>query len=136
MIKHRYGGLKKLLYKYSHIFSINSNHPHNPQFELKALPSIPRSWTRFLLCPLTASWLHDPIVASDGYTYSREALQKHIQEHGWISPTTGQVLEQRWVPNHRLQELVRDGLKDFRGSCPTAQLKPQQANKGTFDDPI
>ena len=40
-----------------------------------------------LLCPITLEIFRDPVVASDGHTYERKAIEEWIQKNG-TSPIT------------------------------------------------
>ena len=60
-----------------------------------------------LICPITLERLRDPVIASDGHTYEREALQGWLDMHSATemvrSPTTGAVLSDRTLkPNDEL----------------------------------
>ena len=59
---------------------------------------------RSLACPLTARLFHDPVVAADGYSYERNAIEAHLCESA-LSPTTGRLLTSRRLhPNLALRE--------------------------------
>lgn len=50
----------------------------------------------------------DPCIASDGYSYQRQALEAYIaraKASGMplLSPTTGQAMGDFWVENHLLR---------------------------------
>lgn len=50
-------------------------------------------------CPVTLCECVDPVVASDGHTYERNAILKHVCRNGAFSPLTKGLLELRLVPN-------------------------------------
>ena len=57
------------------------------------------------ICPITLELLEDPVIAADGLTYEREALQGWIDKHAaqavCLSPATGAPLAHRELtPNH------------------------------------
>ena len=71
------------------------------------------------LCPITCSKLIDPMVAADGHTYEREAIQKWLVERGTksVSPLTGQTLKYReLVPNFSLKKHI-EGFEAEQFSC-------------------
>jgi hypothetical protein len=74
-----------------------------------------------LLCPITSDIMVDPVVAADGYSYERQAIEEWfrqfhvIHRHGGgaaaalpRSPTTNKVLtDTKLIPNHNLRSLCR-----------------------------
>jgi hypothetical protein len=44
-----------------------------------------------LQCPITQELFQDPVMATDGYTYERTAIQKSFQRGNMRSPITNQV---------------------------------------------
>lgn len=57
-------------------------------------------------CPITLSVMRDPVIAADGHSYEREALEAWLRSHR-TSPLTGARLEHMHVtPNHRLRSLI------------------------------
>ena len=44
-------------------------------------------------CPITLEACVYPVVASDGHTYERDALMKHMALHGSVSPMTKETLD-------------------------------------------
>lgn len=54
-----------------------------------------------LVCPITLQPCRDPIVASDGHTYERDALMQHLTtQRVMISPLTKQPLEYHLFTNY------------------------------------
>ena len=56
-------------------------------------------------CPITGVPMHDPVVAADGHTYERAAIERWFSEHD-TSPLTGEVLPTtalfpNWALRHR-----------------------------------
>ncbi len=59
----------------------------------------------FLKCPITGELIEDPVVASDGYTYSRKAITAHIKDNLWpwktlTSPKTGASITKELRTNY------------------------------------
>lgn len=49
----------------------------------------------------------DPVMANDGCTYEREAITAWFQQHGAVSPTTGEAVDTTdLIPNHALRSLL------------------------------
>ena len=58
-------------------------------------------------CPITLLVMRDPVIAADGHSYEREALEAWLRTHR-TSPLTGARLEHMHVtPNHRLRSLIQ-----------------------------
>ena len=63
-----------------------------------------------LRCPITLEVMVDPVIASDGHSYEREAIQRWFSTHR-TSPLTGRIMpNQTLIPNHRLRTLIQDML--------------------------
>lgn len=58
-----------------------------------------------IVCPITHTIMLEPIVASDGHTYEKEAILKIIQSTK-VSPLTRETLTMVVVPNHALRKRI------------------------------
>ena len=59
-----------------------------------------------LVCPITLALFRDPVLAQDGHTYEREAIQEWI-ERGGRSPITDQDLSlEHLYPNYAIKKAV------------------------------
>ncbi len=59
-------------------------------------------------CPITHEIMTDPVVATDGHTYERNAIQDWFRAHN-TSPYTGAVLDdRRLVPNISLRRFINE----------------------------
>eukprot|EP00957_Ditylum_brightwellii_P091184 6942211-Ditylum_brightwellii.AAC.1 len=64
-------------------------------------------------CPITLEMMKIPVLAPDGYTYEKSAIENWLNEHG-TSPQTRQMMRtEDLVPNRVLQDLIeyRDKMK-------------------------
>ena len=62
-------------------------------------------------CPITHEIMKDPVVASDGFTYERAAIEKWLSEKN-TSPKTNEALpDKRLVPNTSFKILIRDRIQ-------------------------
>ena len=51
----------------------------------------------------------DPVVAADGESYERGAIEAWLADRGAVSPATGQPLPSRHLtPNHSLRNLLQN----------------------------
>eukprot|EP00475_Leptophrys_vorax_P009862 TRINITY_DN1654_c0_g2_i2.p1 TRINITY_DN1654_c0_g2~~TRINITY_DN1654_c0_g2_i2.p1 ORF type:complete len:966 (-),score=231.44 TRINITY_DN1654_c0_g2_i2:1623-4520(-) len=71
-----------------------------------------------LMCPLAGVMFTDPVVAADGYTYERAALEQWRVKHGNVSPITRESADLSIVyPNTSLTWLIQQfqkGLIEFK----------------------
>ena len=59
------------------------------------------------VCPLTGAIMADPVVAADGYTYERRAVEDWLNAGHDESPITLEpLLDGRLVPNHALRSAI------------------------------
>ena len=59
-------------------------------------------------CPLTLDAFDDPVVARDGHTYSRAAIELHFTLRQ-TSPLTNERLEStQLLPNHTLRNAIEE----------------------------
>lgn len=59
-------------------------------------------------CPITSEIMRDPVVASDGFSYEREAIQHWFDSHN-RSPMTNAVLDDLSLrPNFALRSTIDD----------------------------
>jgi hypothetical protein len=60
------------------------------------------------ICPITQEIMLDPVIASDGHTYERRAIDEWLSQHN-SSPLTSQQLENRnLLPSHTLKRMIRE----------------------------
>jgi hypothetical protein len=60
------------------------------------------------MCPITQEIMLDPVIASDGHTYERRAIDEWLRQHN-SSPLTSQQLENRnLLPSHTLKRMIRE----------------------------
>merc|ERR1712054_693943 len=59
-------------------------------------------------CPITKKVMQSAVMALDGHTYERQAIESWFSNHGTTSPITGRQLDSRLlVPNHAIRNIVR-----------------------------
>lgn len=58
-------------------------------------------------CPITHDIMVDPVVASDGFTYEREAIELVMKLSG-TSPMTREPLQEQLSPNRHLKQEIYD----------------------------
>ena len=74
-------------------------------------------------CPITREIISEPVIAADGHTYDKSAIEQwiHFMQNKRMKPTspkTGEELEHlHLIPNHNLKRLLRDMLVEGRGDA-------------------
>ncbi|EOD05899.1 hypothetical protein EMIHUDRAFT_68858, partial [Emiliania huxleyi CCMP1516] len=57
-------------------------------------------------CPITHELMTDPVLATDGHTYERTAIERWLQRRA-TSPKSGLALESTMLfPNHILRRII------------------------------
>ncbi|GAB4819662.1 hypothetical protein N2152v2_006708 [Parachlorella kessleri] len=70
----------------------------------------PPSMAAVVRCRLSGKALRDPVVAADGWTYERSALETYLAGGGTTSPVTGQPLGSTLLrPNFAMRDLLAAG---------------------------
>lgn len=59
-----------------------------------------------LVCPITFSLFHDPVIAEDGHTYERSAITEWIQLNGTSPISRARITIDGLRPNHLVKSLV------------------------------
>mmetsp|Transcript_8198 Transcript_8198/g.14899 ORF Transcript_8198/g.14899 Transcript_8198/m.14899 type:complete len:451 (-) Transcript_8198:31-1383(-) len=62
------------------------------------------------LCPITRLLITDPVIASDGHTYDRPAIERWLKTHSTSPKTGSQLPTKSLVPNITLKRLLSDLL--------------------------
>ena len=58
------------------------------------------------ICPITTEVMSDPVMAADGHSYERSAIERWLATKS-TSPLTGSELEHRiLIPNHTLRRQI------------------------------
>ncbi len=65
-----------------------------------------------LICPITLKLMLDPVLASDGHTYERAALQAWLDKGHDTSPVTGADIAAAVTPNHTIKQMIQAFLQE------------------------
>lgn len=69
---------------------------------------VPAAGTSNMMCPLLKTMMRDPVIAADGHTYDRIAIEAYFLTSK-TSPITGQRLEHKMlVPNLQLRAAIQN----------------------------
>jgi hypothetical protein len=73
------------------------------------------------VCSITAERMKDPVIAADGFSYERVAIEKWFSNHS-TSPKTNLLLRStRLTPNLTLLTLIKEWEDDQRKGCADSQ---------------
>lgn len=107
-----YPGLGEYVNNYSNKNESFENLEDNLKSNLKAaLPSLCEETPNEFLCPITCEIMKDPVIATDGHTYERDAITQWFKGGHRRSPKTNQVISNCLFPNYNLKSLI----SDYRG---------------------
>ena len=71
-------------------------------------PAVGEGAPNAFLCPITRALMADPVIASDGHTYERQAIEEWLEQPFPRSPMTNQqLLSTVLTSNHVLRSQVR-----------------------------
>ena len=74
-------------------------------------------YTESLTCPITGNVFADPVAASDGWTYERNALEELLATASPFSPKTGEILQRDvMIPNLSIHEFMMK-CRVYRTEC-------------------
>lgn len=63
------------------------------------------------ICPITYELMREPVVASDGHTYEKHAIEKWLKTNH-TSPRSGDSMEALIIPNMNLKKLIQDIINE------------------------
>lgn len=90
------------------------------------MSSFPNEW----LCPITLSIMRNPVIASDGHSYEKSAIEEWFMRSNH-SPKTNEILRSLdLIPNHAL----RNTIEDFFKNNPLALHSANAATVAAFTD--
>eukprot|EP00899_Mesostigma_viride_P004532 jgi/Mesvir1/1407/Mv14408-RA.2 len=69
-----------------------------------------QDWPACFLCPLTGDVMTNPYITPDGTSYEREAIERHVAEHGTHPATEDPLCWQELYPNRALKQATEEYL--------------------------
>jgi hypothetical protein len=69
-----------------------------------------------MMCPITLEMMVEPVLAEDGHTYERSAIDDWFARGNRNSPKTHLLIGQRLMPNHSLKALIESIEHSRRGA--------------------
>lgn len=105
-----------------------------------ASSSIPEDTPNEYLCPITGGLMLDPVVASDGHTYERQAITEWLSKNRGkaTSPMTNRVLKnQDLIPNVAIRKLILDHVSTMQqGKTKSVGLNQRRTRTRGNDSPV
>ncbi|MBS0359291.1 MAG: hypothetical protein JSS53_08490 [Proteobacteria bacterium] len=77
--------------------------------EAEAKPKIPDDY----YCSITSLIMYDPVVAADGESYEREAIESWLANHNTSPNTNKELPHKNLTPNSNLKRAIRDFLEQY-----------------------
>ena len=90
---------------------------HRAYHDLTNTQHLPHS----IFCPIMHAPMQDPVIAADGFSYEREALERWFEKRS-ISPMTRQKIPTAMISNHTLRNTVTELVE--------AECNPPSHNTG------
>ena len=59
-------------------------------------------------CPISFELMTDPVIAEDGHSYERSAIEDWFGRGSLTSPKTGEPIGTNLFPNHNLRKLIEE----------------------------
>ncbi|KAF6251956.1 Copine-domain-containing protein [Scenedesmus sp. NREL 46B-D3] len=88
--------------------SIHIQWYHHPAAAAAAVPAIDPLANPMFLCPITQDVMGEPVLAADGYTYEKHAIQDWLSRND-RSPMTNEALgSKQLLPNHALRSAIME----------------------------
>lgn len=92
------------------------------------------------LCPITLMVMQDPVVASDGFSYEKTAIEDWIRlceakDQVPKSPKTNAAIMRMTMPNHTLKSRISDWREKHKSICiPQARRKSRKSRDDLLQD--
>jgi pSer/pThr/pTyr-binding forkhead associated (FHA) protein len=77
------------------------------------------------ICPITYELMREPVVASDGHTYEKCAIEKWLTSSK-ISPRAGDPIDSHVIPNINLKKLIQDIINEGGAGFYTKDCSDQE----------
>jgi len=66
------------------------------------------------ICPITYELMREPVVAMDGHTYEKHAIEKWLKTNH-TSPRSGEAMDGTIISNINLKKLIQDIINEVTG---------------------
>jgi hypothetical protein len=96
--------VQRLVEKLQLVLTLRSKHGLYEMLEANegVLNDVPKEY----ICPITLKVMEDPVLASDGHSYERKAIERWLRANN-RSPKTNAIMASKTVyPNHGLKSMI------------------------------
>jgi len=84
----------------------------------------------YFKCPITKELMDNPVIAADGFTYDKSAIEKWLSKKN-ISPVTGQILQNTTLHENKLFKGLVDTFQHYRNKYFTLKTKSVKQDPST-----
>jgi hypothetical protein len=84
-----------------------SSLPSIPRYTVPVPARLPPETLRKITCRLTNKIFVDPVLASDGQTYERKAIEEYFENNRY-SPSTGEAMDDIFTSDIQMKNLISD----------------------------
>lgn len=88
--------------------------------------SVPKGVPSSLICPLTQELFQEPVIAADGFTYSRAAITDWLKRRNTSPMTNAPMPHDNLVSNRAIRNALRDYQGQASSSAPSARAPQNQ----------
>ena len=60
------------------------------------------------ICPINYELMRDPVIAADGHSYERAAIEEWLRNHNTSPKTNVALANKTLIPNHNLRQYIQD----------------------------
>ena len=85
-------------------------------------------YPNYLKCPLTLDIFREPVIASDGHTYEKDAITEYLKSNQ-RSPMTRQPINENLITNRKILDVINDYYKKNQNE--NKKIKRQKDNTCT-----
>ncbi|RHY16819.1 hypothetical protein DYB36_009564 [Aphanomyces astaci] len=83
------------------------------------------------VCPITCDVMDDPVVACDGYSYDRSAIESWLENHSTSPVTNNQLATKDLLPNHSLRQAILEVAQPRHAPLPATPNAATNRTKKT-----
>ena len=83
-------------------------------------------------CPISGDVMQDPVIGTDGHSYDRESITKHLKAKQNTSPITGETMDPAaLVPNHQLRSEI-ESWREYKADSEAGVTGDGDSNQDDF----
>jgi len=75
-----------------------------------------------LSCPITGEIFYEPVMAEDGHTYEKTAIEVWLEKFDTSPVETNLKLNKNFIPNQSVKRLVKRYLESHKEAIPVKKI--------------